>query len=423
MPKIIGPPTVRFLLFDSDAKEETYIICFFTIRKGVRLKIGSGLKIHPENWDFETQRARAGKRFDASKRGDTNRRLEQIREHCEDIYKQYGKQVGLTFFKAQLKKRMERDETGGDYSEHPHTLLTYARHYCSEVKPKQNVRESTLKNYSKTLTHLEGYAKDRRTNLEFSEIGKAFFFDFVGWLYAPPRNHSINSAARMVRWVKEIVKSAERELKLTLPIDYADFRVKAAKTSHIIFTFEELAVFENLDLSDNQRLDRTRDLLLIGCHTGLRFSDFTRITPGHIITQQGVRLIQLTAGKTDGTVVIPLHPTLDKVLSKYGYHAPKISNQKLNLFLKELAKLAGFTNEIVLKEATGGRVRERTVQKWEVVSTHTCRRSFASNYYHKYPEMINEIRAITGHTTERQFRAYIIADQIEGAVRFAKAIS
>lgn len=423
MPKIIGPPQVRFLLFDAKAEQETYIIAFFVIRKGVRFKIGTGLKIHPEHWDFEKQRAAAGKRFDASKRGEVNARLETFVKVIEGVYKEHGKRVTPKFFKDAVKSRLAAIDQADEKEGEVHTLLSYARFYVAEEKPKHNVSPNTIKNYRKTLGHLEAFAKERRSLLEFSEVDKRFFQSFTSWLYAPPRNHSINSAARMVRWVKEIIAAAETAGKASPKSDYKDFKIKAAETTHIIFSPEELTVFENLDLQDNPRLDRVRDLLLIGCHTGLRFSDFTRITPAHIITRQGVRLIELTAVKTGSSVVIPIHPTVDKVLAKYGYHAPKISNQKMNDFLKELAKLAGFTQEIVIRTATGGRTQERTVQKWEVVSTHICRRSFASNYYATYPDLIDSIRAITGHTTERQFRAYIIADQIDKAVLLAKAIS
>jgi hypothetical protein len=97
-----------------------------------------------------------------------------------------------------------------------------------------------------------------------------------------------------------------------------------------------------------------RDLFLIGAYSGLRYSDFTRITPQHIQTHEGQKVLVIKAEKTNQMIYLPIHPTLDNVLSKYGYTSPKISNQKMNDYLKELGQLAGMTQEIVINENKGG---------------------------------------------------------------------
>ena len=133
-------------------------------------------------------------------------------------------------------------------------------------------------------------------------------------------------------------------------------------------------------------------------------------------------MIEIVAQKTEQTVFIPLHPILDSVLKKYGYTSPKMSNQKMNAYLKEIGQAAGLANEIMVYNSKGGKRTEKAVPMWQMLKTHVARRSFATNYYQKYPKLIDNIMKITGHTTEKAFRAYIVTDAKDSALKFAKGI-
>ncbi len=164
-------------------------------------------------------------------------------------------------------------------------------------------------------------------------------------------------------------------------------------------------------------LDRVRDLFLVGCHTGLRFSDFTTIPKQSIDISNGY--ISIKTQKTNKPVVIPIHKTVLKILNKYKDKTenslpPALSNAKMNEYLKGIADLAGL-NEIISKSKTiAGKEVTRNYKKWELVCTHTARRSFASNTY-KMGIPVYTIMAITGHTSEKTFRNYIKLDETEHA--------
>ena len=154
-------------------------------------------------------------------------------------------------------------------------------------------------------------------------------------------------------------------------------------------------------------------MFLIGCYTGLRFSDFTEINPENIVSNNTV--IQVRTKKTGQRVSIPLHKTVRKILKKYKNNLPKAyTNQTMNEYLKEVVSLAGIKELIETTITKGGKVEKNVLPKFKLVSTHTARRSFATNLYLAEVPSIS-IMKITGHKTERSFLQYIRVTQRENA--------
>ncbi len=200
-----------------------------------------------------------------------------------------------------------------------------------------------------------------------------------------------------------------------------NFKMPALKVSweevHNVYLNEsELAHLWALDLSNQPRLERVRDLFLVGCWTGLRFSDFTNLRPENIIGS----IAQIQTQKTGEVVTIPIHPIVRQILNKYSGNLPReISNQKMNGYLKEISQLASFDEKGIATITKGGSKTSSFKAKWERVSTHTARRSFATNQYKAgFPSIL--LMKITGHKTEKAFLKYIKVDQEEAAQQLAK---
>lgn len=421
MPKIIGQPKVRFNLFDWNTNEETYIILYYQYRKGKRLKYSTGWKIRPNDWDRSKQRARHSKRFAESTF--LNSHLESLEQHCKDIYQESGKgKISPDVFREELKNRLADAEREEEQETNPITFLDFVEEYYQERKKQPNAKAGTLKFLHKVKVHIQEYARQRKKKLEFSDLNDKFFSDFRDWLHAPPRLHSSNYVQKIFQYVKVFARKAESRGYHNNRA-YQDFKLPKTPVSKLALSFEQLERLFALDLTENSRLEKVRDLFLIGAYTGLRFADFTRIRPEHIQTYKGEKVIVMTTQKTDQTVYIPLLPLLDSVLKKYGYTSPKISNQKMNDYLKELGQVAGLNDSKMVNDATGGIRTEKKKQVWEMLTTHVARRSFATNFYQKFPDQINRIMQITGHTTERMFRAYIVTDALESALDFGKAVT
>jgi integrase len=176
-------------------------------------------------------------------------------------------------------------------------------------------------------------------------------------------------------------------------------------------TEHELDALNDLDLSKQPRLRKARDLFLLGAWTGLRFHDLSTLNDQHIDSDR----IRIRSNKTGRRVVIPLHPMVREILARNGGVPSPISNQKLNAYIKEVgAMVPSLSHKIAIGITKGGILKEIIKPKYELISTHTARRSFASNLY-RQGHPAHSIMAITGHRTEGAFLRYIRLEAEEHA--------
>lgn len=305
------------------------------------------------------------------------------------------------------------------------TLFGFIDEYIRHQKYKPNANRDSWKKLETTFNHLKNFADEKREGqLSFNDIDWRFRNDFLEWLYSPPREHSINHASKLIQITRQFMYEAKRlGLHANTEFEQRGFNVRKTKTKFPVLDFDELKVLANLDLSANDKLDRVRDLFLIGAYSGLRVSDFTRLKPHHIIEDQGVEMINLITFKTGTEVCIPLMPELKKILRKHSFCSPPaISNQRMNEYLKELCEIAGLDRPVVMKSSKGGNEIEDHVPLHSVVSTHTARRSFATNFYSMgIPVYI--LKSIVGHATEKQFFDYINVDKKKAARTMASMVA
>jgi integrase len=159
-------------------------------------------------------------------------------------------------------------------------------------------------------------------------------------------------------------------------------------------------------------------VFVLSCYTGLRFSDWGKYTPENII--EGGRLLKVMTFKTGELVVIPLSTTAREILNRYqgtSFRLP--SNVKMNKTLKVIGQLAEMHQTMNVSSTSGGIVMTVLRMKWELITTHTARRSFATNAFLSGIPTIS-IMKITGHRTERSFLKYIRVSQLENAIKMAE---
>jgi integrase len=199
-------------------------------------------------------------------------------------------------------------------------------------------------------------------------------------------------------------EATERGLNKNLSFKSKRFVTVRENSDSIYLNEQELKALENLNLSNNKRLEKVRDLFLIGCYTGLRYSDYSRITSEHLKGD----FIEITQTKTGDRVVIPIHPTIKGILKKYNGQLPKsYSNQKTNQSLKEIGKqLPELQKTVLISYTKGGLTVNENFAKWQLLTTHTARRSFATNEYLAGTPTLTII-STTGHRSEKSFLKYI----------------
>ena len=203
------------------------------------------------------------------------------------------------------------------------------------------------------------------------------------------------------------------------------FSIDAPK---VILNLNEIEKIKNTKfVSDNHEI--AKDWLIIGCFTGQRVSDLLRMNASFIQHIQDFDFIVLTQQKTKKTVQIPIHFEVREILNKRNGKFPPIftsnidsSKVMFNRYLKQLSKIAGI--DTIVKGNKFDKDTKRYITgmypKHELVSSHICRRSFASNHYatELYPTPI--LMNITAHKTEKMFLTYIGKEPIDYGLQLAK---
>lgn len=169
----------------------------------------------------------------------------------------------------------------------------------------------------------------------------------------------------------------------------------------IALTPDEINKIASLQLDGTYKL--IRDYFIIGCLTGLRFRDYSRIDKQHIINGR----IDILTSKKEKRVVIPIAQTVQDILNSYGLELPTPPTQRyFNMSLPIICNMAGIRDIIKVETKVNGIVKLQQVPKYSMISTHTARRSFATNAY-RAGIPVRNIMLITAHKTEETFFRYI----------------
>jgi integrase len=159
-------------------------------------------------------------------------------------------------------------------------------------------------------------------------------------------------------------------------------------------------------------LAAVRDRFLLGCFTALRYSDYSRLTRCNIVGKN----IEIKTRKTGKKVVIPIHPVVRDILKRNSGDFPRVS-VSLHTFgkrLRKICKLAGIHSYVLYERTVGMKVVRKRVKKYTMVTSHTARRTGATNMYlAEIPTF--RIMLITGHKTEESFFRYIRINRDENA--------
>ena len=186
------------------------------------------------------------------------------------------------------------------------------------------------------------------------------------------------------------------------------------ETDAIYLNEEELNKIYKLDLKKNKRLERVRDLFTVECNTGLRYQDLMTITKENVL-KDSIRIKVSKTGQTLNTLLLPI---TQKILKKYNYNLPKISNVNYNLYIKEIGELAGINDSITKDTYKSGKAISFKRKKYQLITTHTARRSFATNMYKRgYSPVM--IMSITGHKKETTFLDYV---QVKREVKLSRIL-
>jgi len=189
------------------------------------------------------------------------------------------------------------------------------------------------------------------------------------------------------------------------------FSVSTEETESVYLNRDEIMKLYKYDLSDNLRLEQVRDLFVFGCCVGLRYSDYSNIQRQNIKEENGKFKIYIQTKKTKNRVIIPCDAIVRDIFKRYGNNfnnLPRaISIDKFDRYIKEACRAAGLAE-------TGRILADPEKELCDCISSHTARRSFATNLFLEgFPSYL--IMKVTGHKSEKAFLSYIKVSKLEAA--------
>jgi integrase len=302
------------------------------------------------------------------------------------------------------------------------TWKIYFLDFCTNWLKNESskVNATALKQYTVFVDlHLTNYLKeDNLSKIKIKEVSNKTIENFIDYLIG--KNYAPDTVKRHAKRFKFFLTRAEN-MNLQVNKNYKE-PIKVSKESEsvkeIYLTEKEIESIFKLDYSKDILLDNIRDNFIIGLCTGLRVSDFNNnLNKSNIVDG----FIEIKTKKTGTAVAIPLHKYIVEILNKRNGNLPKqVNDVQFNESIKDVCQNAKI-NEItkgLLFDATTKRNKLDYYEKYKLVSSHICRRSFATNLFGKVPNYV--IQAVGGWSTEKMMLHYIKKSNREQAEELKK---
>jgi integrase len=388
-----------------------------------RAVMGTGIAIPPKYWNKKSRCISKDLPEQYGKVAELENLLTEKLRKAEDMvcHAKRKKTCPLDFLKTNFPLV---DKWKIDYmKENKNDLDVYYNIDLYIEERRSEVKQVTINVINMMKIHLQNFENYRGIPITFESFDHTFYKEFIKYLtYEYPlmrkkiitKGLRVNSIAKTIKWLKAFLK--DRMAKQIIPyFDLSHYKGQEEEVDAIYLSWMEISALYHLNLSENPMLEKVRDLFVLGCLTGFRFSDYSDVKPDELRND----MLFVMQTKTSSRVVVPLRAEAKAILDKYDMQMPQISNPDFNLHIKEISKLAGIKDTIKFSYKRGNKMVEETRPKYAWVMSHTCRRSFCTNEFLDGTP-VHLIMAISGHKTEKAFRKYIKADNLQKAQMIQK---
>lgn len=411
-------------------KSPIYIIV--TI-KGARFRRSADISIETERWNEKTQSVRDLRNYPAPRA--LNTRLKAMRSAAESLCEEVAAAPVLPT-SEEFWRRFALKLDGVDQRQDI-TFTDYLEQYTARRKTTH--AHNTAKQYLTAYNLLRAYEEHYHTQVRFADVSLRFYESFRKWML--DKGYNLNTLGTVIKSFKVAYRDARdvdglHDLHETEKRGFSSANY-AAKTVYL--SLDELQRIADLDITpeallatwpelrtDNismmanlrrkaESLNVIRNKFLLGAYTALRVSDFNHLRDVHIDGDY----FRVTTQKTGAVVVIPIHPVIRRMLDAGFDISTPITDQKINKHIKEIARMAGITQVVEGTKLVEHRAVVGFYPKCDIITTHTARRSAATNMFKAGIPAIS-IMKITGHTTEKAFMKYIKITAEENAELMAK---
>lgn len=418
---------------------------------GQPFKMCIGYSILPELWNSETQRPTSDKKLI----GEYLKEFPTLKTHLSNIearihnFRQESaafihnqvlnkSEIDLKALKDHLnstvkqsknnKKTVPKKIRQRDYS----YITQYAQKFINEitlgerkflkkeVDKKINVRYGlgTIKSYKNCIKAWEHFEQSKGVKYKWSDFNKSLYDELIHFLELD--DYRTNYIGKVIKCLKVIFRAAyDANITTSQEFNKKYFIILSVDSYSIALTENEVEKIESIDLSKDETLRKAKDMFLLGCYTALRISDLKKINKDHIKEGANGKFLDIISTKTKNPISIPLSPSSLRILKRYKMNSPNISEQKVNKYIKEIAKTCGIVEKVSYIETVNNIEQEVKKPKYELITNHTGRRTAATLMYKSgIPSLM--IMSITGHKTESSFLKYIKITKEEAAERMAE---
>ena len=354
-----------------------------------RFKYSTGRSVKTVYWDKKTRRLKTMR----GAQGDRNRKLNIILNEYEFAVERIRDFYGSALTKDRLKAKL--DEYFHVKEKKSETVLELFDEYLKEIKDVGTLTKATQTKYRQSRDKFKAFEGKRQ--LKLKDMTDTVLWAFVAYMRDVYKNTD-NSLSRNLTFFKTFLNWNIKKGR-AVPDDFKHVTVKKRDTDDIALTQEEIKILETIKL--DHRLDLYRDMFLIGVYSGQRFSDYSVFEKADVSNGMIIK----RAEKTETNSYIPLHPKLERLLDKYDWQLRTISSQKFNKAIQQICKKAGFDDEVKKTKYLGSKKIIERFQRWEIVTSHTARRTFITLSSTKgMPDHI--IMSITGIRDPKTLQKY-----------------
>jgi integrase len=415
---------IKFILQSKTSNSQVYLR--LSLSKLISYKRKTGYSIDYKDWSISSGFPKTNNPFNKNLKVDL-KNLEIFIEKELNNGNTNGVDITSIWLKETIAKFLGKStEKELDY------LVDYTERYIERLKNRSNINgqkgvsEATIKKRTTILNKLIKFQEKSKRKLKVKDIDLDFREQFIDFL-DKEENLAEGTIGRYLKEVKTICTDAQKN-NIEVSSQLIHFKGFTSESIKITLSFDEIEQIKKIKFKDKS-LETTRNWLVIGCYTGQRVSDLLRMNKTMIEEHYGFEFIVLTQKKTKKIVQIPIHKEVKSILVSLDGSFPPVfsknesSNSTLfNRYLKLVCKDAELTYlaEGKFKNKESNRLEVGKYPKYKLVSSHICRRSFATNFYaeEKYPTPL--LMNITAHGTEKMFLNYIGKKPIDYGVQLAK---
>ncbi len=275
-----------------------------------------------------------------------------------------------------------------------------------EVLEKRSRRKSAnyAAVYDTIIKHINNFSEEFDCEIFTNSVTAEFLDDFI--IYLENRNLKHNTIVGYILKIQSMVRRAS-QYNYAVDSTYDEIDMRLEDTNAVFLSMNEITriYYYKFEKQDKRKAkERIRDLFVLGCLTALRYSDYSTLTKDNF---QGDYIVKRTK-KTNVDVKVPAHDYVKEIFNKYHGLVPSgLCIQYFNKYLKVIMKEIGLTDPVTYSFTKGGKLLTITREKWELISSHTARRSAATNMYLTGRMKTLEIMRLTGHRSEQNFFRYI----------------